>query len=208
MAARMEHSCHNAVCHPEPPKDGRRTSQVLASRTAARPGFNRGVLRPSFGGSERVKKSEPRTFQSRAKARLAILAPRSARGSEAARGVRPRRRPLQNLALPEHFVATASAAAKLRHVHFPRAKRGAKIVKRAFARDRRTDERDASPHFFTPSQDDRPAVGRNRGFCRAFDACSNAYAYLISDGSLHAPAKNERPTGRPKTIPAGTVMCG
>ena len=30
----------------------------------------------------------------------------------------------------------------------------------------------------------------------------------ISRGSLHAPAKNEIPTGRPKQCPAGTVTCG
>ena len=104
---------------------------------------------PSVRG---VKKSGPRAFQSRAKARFAILAPRSARGfGSTARVVRPRRRPLQNLAPPEHFVATASAAAKLGHVRFPRAERGAKIVKRAFARDRGEDERDG-----LPSSLDRP----------------------------------------------------
>jgi len=72
--------------------------------------------------------------------------------------VRPRRRPLQNLPLPEHVVATASAVAKLRHVRFPRAKRGAKIVKRAFARDRLRDQRDASPHSSLPPQDEPAPV--------------------------------------------------
>ena len=31
---------------------------------------------------------------------------------------------------------------------------------------------------------------------------------MMSAGSLHAPAKKDSPTGRPKTSPAGTVMCG
>ena len=48
----------------------------------------------------------------------------------------------------------------------------------------------------------------NSGFFRAFVACSNAYANLSSAGSLHAPAKNEIPTGSPNAEPAGTVMCG
>jgi hypothetical protein len=43
---------------------------------------------------------------------------------------------------------------------------------------------------------------------RAFVACSNAYANFSSFPSLHAPAKNEMPTGSPRTKPAGTVMCG
>ena len=65
-----------------------------------------------------------------------------------------------------------------------------------------------SPSGASAAQDDSAAVGKNRGFCRPFDACSNAYANLINDGSLHAPAKNEIPTGNPKARPAGTVMCG
>ena len=52
------------------------------------------------------------------------------------------------------------------------------------------------------------AVARNSGLRRAFAACSNAYAYLINRASLHAPAKNDRPTGSPNACPAGTVMCG
>ena len=39
-------------------------------------------------------------------------------------------------------------------------------------------------------------------------ACSNAYANLISAGSLHARPKNEIPTGNPKTSPAGTLILG
>jgi len=51
-------------------------------------------------------------------------------------------------------------------------------------------------------------VAGYRGALRAFVACSNANAYFSSAGSLHAPAKNEMPTGSPCTSPAGTVMCG
>jgi hypothetical protein len=77
-------------------------------------------------------------FHARAKARSTNLAPRSARGSEVPREARPRRRPLQNLALNKHFVVAAYAATKLCRAGFPRAERGAKLVKRAFARHRGT----------------------------------------------------------------------
>jgi hypothetical protein len=52
------------------------------------------------------------------------------------------------------------------------------------------------------------AVGRNSGDFRNFVACSNAYASLISVGSLQALPKKEMPTGRPKKYPAGTVTLG
>src|SRR5947199_10872358 len=42
----------------------------------------------------------------------------------------------KNLAPREHFVVAAFAATKLCRVRFPRAERGAKFAKRAFARDR------------------------------------------------------------------------
>jgi hypothetical protein len=45
----------------------------------------------------------------------------------------------------------------------------------------------------------RFAVRRNCGGRRIFVACSKAYTILISVGSLHADAKNEIPTGRPRT---------
>src|SRR2546427_4691806 len=51
-------------------------------------------------------------------------------------------------------------------------------------------------------------LGKNCGDLRNFVACSNAYASLISVGSLHARPKNEIPTGRPKAKPAGTLMFG
>jgi hypothetical protein len=52
------------------------------------------------------------------------------------------------------------------------------------------------------------AVGRNVGFCRAFDPCSNVYAYVINAGSLHAPPKKEMPDGKSEREPRGNVMCG
>ena len=64
----------------------------------------------------------------------------------------------------------------------------------------------ASPAVTIPRP--RYSVGRNDGFRRALVACSNAYASLISVASLFLPAKNERPTGKPNAIPAGTVTCG
>lgn len=44
--------------------------------------------------------------------------------------------PLQSVTLREHFVVADSAATQFGHVRFPRAKRGARLVKRAFARAR------------------------------------------------------------------------
>jgi hypothetical protein len=52
------------------------------------------------------------------------------------------------------------------------------------------------------------ALARNRGGWRAWNACSNAKASLISVDSWWAPPKNEMPTGSPNTYPAGTVMLG
>src|SRR4051812_3370590 len=52
------------------------------------------------------------------------------------------------------------------------------------------------------------AVAANVGGRRAGDACSNAYASLSSVASLHAVPTNDKPTGNPRTIPIGTVMCG
>jgi hypothetical protein len=51
-------------------------------------------------------------------------------------------------------------------------------------------------------------VSKNFGGLRECVACSKAYAYLRSAGSLHAAPKNDIPTGNPKTNPAGTVMLG
>src|SRR6202050_4156564 len=51
-------------------------------------------------------------------------------------------------------------------------------------------------------------LSKNPGGLRALVTCSNAYASLISVGSLHALPKNEIPTGKPATNPAGTVMWG
>ena len=51
-------------------------------------------------------------------------------------------------------------------------------------------------------------TGRNRGGLRCFVACSKAYASFRSTGSLQARPKNDIPTGRPNTDPAGTVMLG
>src|SRR3989442_245882 len=51
-------------------------------------------------------------------------------------------------------------------------------------------------------------VAKNRGALRALVACSNANASFSSTGSLNARPKNEIPSGRPKTSPAGTVMLG
>ena len=65
-----------------------------------------------------------RRLSLRAKARFTNLAPRSARGLGRWRDARPRRRPLQNLALLEHFVVAAFAATKPPR-SFPRAERGA-----------------------------------------------------------------------------------
>ena len=52
------------------------------------------------------------------------------------------------------------------------------------------------------------AVARKRGARRWRVACSKAYAMRIRVGSLHARPKNETPTGRPWTKPAGTVTLG
>src|SRR5688572_8827194 len=56
--------------------------------------------------------------------------------------------------------------------------------------------------------DHASSVGRNFGGTRRLVACSNPYAIRISVGSLHGRPKNDSPTGRPKTYPAGTVMFG
>src|SRR5262245_36976389 len=51
-------------------------------------------------------------------------------------------------------------------------------------------------------------VARSAGMSRAPAACSNAYASAISLGSLHRGPMKDRPTGSPKTPPAGTEMAG
>src|SRR5215470_1301996 len=51
-------------------------------------------------------------------------------------------------------------------------------------------------------------VARSAGTSRAPAACSNAYASAISLGSLHRGPMKDRPTGSPKTAPAGTEMAG
>jgi len=58
--------------------------------------------------------------------------------------------PPQGLTLPEHFAVATFAATKFGRVHSPRAERGAKFVKRAFARGVRFGCR----HFLTVSRDD------------------------------------------------------
>ena len=50
--------------------------------------------------------------------------------------------------------------------------------------------------------------GERTGGRLAFTACSKPYASLSSTGSLQAGPKNEMPTGRPRTKPAGTLICG
>jgi len=52
------------------------------------------------------------------------------------------------------------------------------------------------------------ALAKNCGGVRAFVACSKAYANRMSTASDHARPKNDIPTGKPKTNPAGTVMLG
>ena len=52
------------------------------------------------------------------------------------------------------------------------------------------------------------AVGCNNRRLRAVVACSNAYASLISFGSLQAQPKKEIPIGSPKINPMGTVDVG
>jgi hypothetical protein len=52
------------------------------------------------------------------------------------------------------------------------------------------------------------AFAKKRGGRRIVVACSYANASFTSVGSLHADAKNDTPTGKPNTNPAGTVMCG
>src|SRR5262245_26882722 len=51
-------------------------------------------------------------------------------------------------------------------------------------------------------------VVRKRGGRRALVACSKANAMRNNLGSVQARPKNEIPTGRPNTKPAGTVMLG
>jgi hypothetical protein len=67
---------------------------------------------------------------------LGNLSPAHGAGFGSFSHVRPQRRPLQNVTLREHVLVAASAATRFGHVRFPRAERGAKFVKRAFARDR------------------------------------------------------------------------
>ena len=55
---------------------------------------------------------------------------------------------------------------------------------------------------------EKGSVDRNPGFCLALVTASNPDANLIRVGSLNAEAKNDIPTGTPKTIPAGTLMFG
>src|SRR5690242_11863137 len=63
-------------------------------------------------------------------------------------------------------------------------------------------------HFDVHPGEVKSAVGRNAGARRAFEACSQAYASLISFPSFHAVPMKLIPTGRPKTCPTGTVMLG
>ena len=79
------------------------------------------------------------------------LSPALGAGIGSGLDARPRRRPLQNLAL---LVVAASAATKLDHIRFPRAERGAEFVERTFARDRRFR---ASRSTAPAAQDDRHA---------------------------------------------------
>jgi hypothetical protein len=51
-------------------------------------------------------------------------------------------------------------------------------------------------------------LGMNRGGLLAWIVCSKPYAIFSRVGSLHARPKNETPTGKPKTNPAGTVTSG
>src|SRR5215471_19391370 len=60
----------------------------------------------------------------------------------------------------------------------------------------------------TPSAVGGGQVARSAGMIRAPAACSNAYASAISLGSLHRGPMKDRPTGSPKTSPAGTEMAG
>src|SRR5690348_3864177 len=60
----------------------------------------------------------------------------------------------------------------------------------------------------SPIQAPNSTVRANPGRRRAFLACSKLYASFSNIGSLHADPKNEIPTGKPRTKPAGTVMCG
>src|ERR1700682_673001 len=64
---------------------------------------------------------------------------------------------------------------------------------------------DAHLRFFYPFTS---ILAKNRGAFLAFVACSNPYASRINTGSLHARPKNEIPTGKPNTNPAGTLMFG
>src|SRR5579859_7442770 len=59
---------------------------------------------------------------------------------------------------------------------------------------------DRSPHSFS--------VGKNLGGLRPCTVCSNPYAIFSNVGSLQARPKNEIPTGKPNTNPAGTVISG
>jgi hypothetical protein len=74
-----------------------------------------------------------------------------------------RRRPLQNLALPKHFVVAASAATKLGDVRFPRAERGAKVVMRAFARLRRPRKTSLAKQSYNPDADEILLKARRGG---------------------------------------------
>jgi hypothetical protein len=51
-------------------------------------------------------------------------------------------------------------------------------------------------------------LDKNLGDVLALVVCSNAYASLISVGSLQARPKKEIPIGSRETYPAGTVMLG
>jgi len=67
---------------------------------------------------------------------------------------------------------------------------------------------------YTLGESDRIVVfltrdrGKKRGVARPLARCSNPDASFISVGSLKAAAKNDRPMGRPRYSPAGTVICG
>ena len=69
---------------------------------------------------------------------------------------------------------------------------------------------DSNPLSRIPNPHYVPALSLNSGAARPSpsSARSKPAAIAISAGSDHAGPKNDRPIGRPKTWPAGTVMFG
>src|SRR5574337_959742 len=103
----------------------------------------------------------------------------------------------------QHRRAEAEEAQQRDHLAGPHhQKRGHALRARGGVHERPFGCKVGQPRFW------KFTLGRNLGGFRTWVACSKAYASLISLGSCHAPAKNEMPTGNPKTNPAGTVMCG